>query len=97
MTSQNSSPVQQHLRRHDVRFGRDLTWKSNQIYYINAVIFLDDIKIVFLPYLVSIRDLAACVEEVVVFLVENCSVHAVDNVIRLLTEASVCVITFAPH
>jgi hypothetical protein len=39
-------------------FRRDLIWNSNQKAHINSRIFLDDIRIVFFPYLVRLRDLA---------------------------------------
>jgi hypothetical protein len=36
-------------------------------------------------------------EEIGVLLMDNCAGHATDDVIHLLTEAPVRVITFAPH
>jgi hypothetical protein len=41
--SQNSSPFQEYLKKHDVDFLRDLLFKSNQRPYIKAGVFLDDI------------------------------------------------------
>jgi hypothetical protein len=57
VTSQNSSPVQKQLRKQLVPFGRDLILKSNDRPYVSAEIFLDDIKIMFLLYLVWLRGL----------------------------------------
>jgi hypothetical protein len=45
------------------------------------------------------RGLAVFAEEPAVLLMDmdNCSTHVRDDVIRILTEARVRVITFAPH
>jgi hypothetical protein len=58
VTSENSSSVQEQLRKQGVRFGKDLILKSDRRPYVNTKIFLDDIKIVFLSFLVGFRDLA---------------------------------------
>jgi hypothetical protein len=99
ITSQNSPAVQEQLRQHGVRFGRVLILKSNHWPYVNAEIFLEYIRTVFLPYLVCVRGLRAFAAEEAVLLMDmdNCLVNARDDVIRLLTEARVRVITFAPH
>jgi hypothetical protein len=89
VTSQNSSPVQEQLRKHGVRFGRDLTLKSNSSPYVNAEIFLDYIRSVFLPYAIAFRSLAGLVAEDAILLMDNCSSHVTDHVIHLLTEARV--------
>jgi hypothetical protein len=97
VTSQNSSPVQEQLRKHGVRFRRDLILKSNSRPYINAGIFLDYIRSVFLPYVIGLRNLARLVVEEAVLLMDNCSSHVTDDVSRLLAEVRMHVITFAPH
>jgi hypothetical protein len=97
LTSQNSSPVQEQLRKPGVRLGRDLILKSHSRPYVNAEIFLDYISSVFLPYVIRLRSLAGLVAEDAVLLMDNCSSHASDHVISLLTAARVCIITFAPH
>jgi hypothetical protein len=71
--------------------------KSDQEPYINPSIFHDDIRTVFLPYLASLRGLAEFAEKVAFLLMYHCSAPVADHVIRLLTEARVRVITFAPH
>jgi hypothetical protein len=99
VTSQNSPVVQEHLKKQGVCFGRDMILKFNQKPYINAGIFLDYIRIIFLPYIDMLRGLAVFAEEPAVLLMDmdNCSTHVSDDVIRILTEASVRVITFASH
>jgi hypothetical protein len=61
--SQNSSRVQEYLNKRGVRFSSDLNLKSDA----------NLIRTVFLPYLVSVRDLAAFAEEVAVLSTDNCS------------------------
>jgi hypothetical protein len=75
VTSQNSLPVQEQLRNYGVRFGRDLILKSNSRTNVNAEIFLDDIRRVFLPYVIELRSLAGLVAEDAVLLMANCSSH----------------------
>jgi hypothetical protein len=95
--SQNSSVVQEHLNEQGVCFGRDMILKFNQKPYINAGIFLDYIRAIFVPYIDMLRGLAIFAEEPALLLMDNCSAHVSDDVIRILTEASVLVISFAPH
>jgi hypothetical protein len=52
---------------------------------------------VFLPCLVRLRDLERFAEEVLVLLMDNWLSHVTDDVVRLLTEAGVRVMTFASH
>jgi hypothetical protein len=63
VTSQNSSAVQEQLRQQGVRVGRDLILKSNHWPYVNAKIFLEDVRTVFLPYLICVRGLGAFAAE----------------------------------
>jgi hypothetical protein len=68
VTSQNSPVVQEHLKKQGVCFGRDTILKCNQKPYINPGIFLDSIRIIFLPYIDMLRDLAVFAQELAVFL-----------------------------
>jgi hypothetical protein len=97
VTSQNSSTIQEHLTKQGVRFGSNSALKFNQKPCINAHIFLDDIGIVFLPYLGTLRDLAVLAQEIAVLLMDGCSAHVSDDVISIPTEGRVRFITFAPH
>jgi hypothetical protein len=97
VTSQNFPVVQEHLKKHGLCLGRDMILKFNQRPYINAEIFLDSIRTIFLPYIDMLRGLAVFAQEPAVLLMDNCWVHVSDDVIRIFTEASVGVITFAPH
>jgi hypothetical protein len=97
VTLQNSPTVQEHLKKQDVRFGRNFAFKFNQKPYVNAGIFLDYIKTVFLPYLDAFRGRAVLAREIAVLLMAHCSADVSDDVIRILTEARVRVRPFAPH
>jgi hypothetical protein len=63
ITSQNYPAVQEQLRQHGVRFGDDLILKSNHRPYVNAEIFLESVRAMFLPSLVCIRGLGAFAAE----------------------------------
>jgi hypothetical protein len=97
VTSQNSPVVQEHLNKQGVCLGRDMILKFNRKPYINAGIFLDDIRTIFLPYIDMLRGLAVFAQEPAVLLMAHCSAHVRDDVIRILTEANVRIITSAPH
>jgi hypothetical protein len=88
---------QAHLKRHGVHFRRDLNLKSHQKPYINTGIFLDSIRTVCEPNLVQLCSLAVLAQEAAVLLMVHCSAHVTDDVIRILTEARVRVITFVSH
>jgi hypothetical protein len=50
--------VQEHLKKQGACLGKDMILKVNQKPYINAGIFLDDIRTIFLPYIDMLRGLA---------------------------------------
>jgi hypothetical protein len=77
--------------------GTALIMTSNAKPEINAEIFLDSVQIVFLPILAELRRLDEFAKEITVLLMDNCPSHIANDVIALLTEARVRVITFAPH
>jgi hypothetical protein len=97
VTSHNSSTVQGHLKKHAVRFGRDFTLKFNQKAYFNAGIFLASVRTMLFPYIDIFPGRAVLALEIAVHLMAHYSAEVSDDVIRLLTEARVRVITFAPH
>jgi hypothetical protein len=97
MPSHNSSPSRKHLKRHGVRFGRDVNLKSNQKLCISAAIFLDYIRTVFSTYIDTLPGLAVFVQEVAVFFMNHCSAHIRDHVIRILIEARARVKIYAPR
>jgi hypothetical protein len=97
ITFQAPTSVQERLKKDGVRFGTDFVLRSNPSPYINGEIFLDDIRTVFLPNLAELRTLDGFAEETGVLLMDNCPSHVIDDIIAVLTEARVRVITFAPH
>jgi hypothetical protein len=97
ITSQALGQVRKQLEKHGVRFGTDFVLRSNPKPYINAKIFLDYIRTVFLSNLAELRTFDGFTEQTGVLLMDNCPSYVTDDVIGLLTEARVCVITFEPH
>jgi hypothetical protein len=97
ITLQVPTSIQEWLKKDGVRFGTDFVLRSNPSRYINAQIFLDYIRTVFLPNLAELRMLDAFTEETGVLLMDNCPSQVTDDIIGLLTEARVHVRTFAPQ
>jgi hypothetical protein len=63
MTSQDSLPVREHLKKRSVRFGTDFILKAHSKPYVNADFFLDYICTVFLPNHNELRALAEFADE----------------------------------
>jgi hypothetical protein len=63
----------------------------------SAEIFLDYIKTLFLPNIAEVRALDECAEEMAVLLLNIWSSHITTDMISVLIEGRVCIITFAPH
>jgi hypothetical protein len=80
-----------------VRLGVDLVLRERSKPYISHEFFFEYITTIFLPYLNELRDseeLEACEA---VLLMDNCSSHVSDDVVAVLANARVRIITFAPH
>jgi hypothetical protein len=71
-TSMSSSIVQKRLRKQGVRLGRDFALQFDQKPYINAGIFLDYIRTVFLPYINPLRGLSVVAQELTFSLRQRC-------------------------
>jgi hypothetical protein len=97
VTSQNSSTLQEHLKKQGVRFGRDFALKRSQKPYFNASIFLAYIRTIIVPYIDVFHGRAVLAQEIAVLLMAHCSADVSHDVIHILSEAKVRVITFAPH
>jgi hypothetical protein len=85
LTSSNAPTVQEHLKKQSVCFDRDFALKITQKPYLEAGIILDDIRTVLLPYLTGLRGLAVLVQDIAVLVMDHCSAHVSDDVIRILT------------
>jgi hypothetical protein len=97
ITSQAPTLVQERLKKEGVRFGTDFALRSNSKPYINAEIFFDYIRTVFLPNLAEHGTLNGFAQETGVLLMDNCPSHVTDHIIGLLTETRVRVISLAPR
>jgi hypothetical protein len=71
--------------------------KSHQKPYFNTGILLAYIRTILLSYLDTFRGRAVLAQEIAVLLNAHCSADVSDDVISILIEARVRVITFAPH
>jgi hypothetical protein len=64
---------------------------------MNSKLFLDDIRHVFLPHLSNLRQRPELADEEALLLMDNCRRHVVQDVIDVLTQEGVRVVTFAPR
>jgi hypothetical protein len=97
ITSQAPTSGQERIKKEGVRFNTEFVLRSNPKPYINAEIFLDYIRTVFLSNLAELRTLEGFAEETGELLMANCPSHVTEDIIGLLTEARVRVITIVPH
>jgi hypothetical protein len=74
----------------------DLILKHRDEPYVNAELFEDYLRSVFLPYLMITCIVKDRREEDAVLLMDNCSRHLTPAVIEFLSTAPVRVVTFAP-
>jgi hypothetical protein len=64
---------------------------------VNTALFLEYINSIFIPYLNELRDSEQFDTCEAILLMDNYSRHMSDDVIAVLTNARVKIITFAPH
>jgi hypothetical protein len=72
ITSQDSSSVREHIKKHVVRFGTDLILKSNAKTDINTEIFFHYVQAALLPNLAELWRLDESAEEKAMILMANC-------------------------
>jgi hypothetical protein len=75
LTSQDSPKVRERLKKHGVRFGTDFLLKHRAKPYVNAEIFAEYIRMVFIPNLNELRNLAQFADEDAVLLTDDCPSH----------------------
>jgi hypothetical protein len=85
VTSQDSLHVREQLKKKGVRFGRDLNLKARRKPYISAQCFLE------------LRILEEFADEDAVLLMSNCPSHVGEEILSLLRDARVRIITWASH
>jgi 2-methylisocitrate lyase-like PEP mutase family enzyme len=71
--------------------------KARKKPYINTECFLDYIREIFLPNLNELRTFEKFAEEDAALLMENCPSHVGEEILSLLRDARVRIITWAPH
>jgi hypothetical protein len=97
VTSQDSLPVREALKKHGMRLGTDLVLKHRAKPYINAEVFEEYIRMVFLPNLNELRSLEEFANEEAVLLMDNCPSHVGELILGILRDARVRVISWPPH
>jgi hypothetical protein len=95
--SRDSLHVREQLKEKGVRFATDLIFKARRKPYINAECFLEYIRRVCLPNLNELRTLEEFGDEDAVLLMDNCPSHVGEEILSLLRDARVRIITWAPH
>jgi hypothetical protein len=92
-----SDNILKRLMSRGVRMGVDCLLRQRSKPYEGRKLFVEYIKMIFLPYLNELRDMEQFKGREAVLLMENCSPHISDEVVAVLTEARVRIIIFATH
>jgi hypothetical protein len=95
--SQDYDAIRKRLMRPGVRLGVDFALRQQSKPYVSRNLFLEYIKTIFVPYLNELRESEEFEACEAVLLMDNCSPHASDDVVAVLTSIQVQIITFAPH
>jgi hypothetical protein len=85
------------LEADGMQIGRHLILKHRGKPHVNAELFEDYLRSVFLPHSKITRIMKDLREEDAVLLMDNCSPHITAGVIELLSTARVRVVAFAPQ
>jgi hypothetical protein len=85
VTSQDSELLRKRLIRRSVWMGVDLVLKQWSKSYPDAILFLEHVNTIFVPYLTELRGREEFEAHGVVLLMDNCSNHTPDDVIAVLT------------
>jgi hypothetical protein len=97
VTSLDSVPLHLALEATGMQIGKHLILKRRAKPYVNADLFENYVRTVFLPHLAITRIMQNVRNEEAVLLMDNCSPDFAPVVIDLLSEARVRIVTFAPH
>jgi hypothetical protein len=92
-----SDNILKRLMSRGVRMGVDFLLRQRSKPDVSRKLFLQYFKMILLPYLHERRDMEQFEGREAVLLMDNCSSHISDEVVAILTEARVRIITFAPH
>jgi hypothetical protein len=97
VTSRDSAALRRALEATGMQIGKHLILKQRAKPYVNADLFENYVRTVFLPQLAITYIMQNVRNEEAVLLMDNCSPHLSPVVINLLSEARVRIVTFAPH
>jgi hypothetical protein len=97
MTSRDSDAIRKGLMNRCVRPGVDFVLRHRSKPHVNSRLFLEYINTIFVLYLNELwnwEELEACET---VLLMDDCSPHMSNHVVRVLTRIRVRIITFTTH
>jgi hypothetical protein len=97
VTSQDSLPVRDALKKHGIRFGTDLILRHRATPDIHTEIFGDYIRKVFISNLNELRSLEEFADEEAVLRMDNCPSHVGELILGVLRDARVRVISRRSH
>jgi hypothetical protein len=92
VTSQDSAYVRKQLTKHGLRFSADFILKERAKPYINAKIFFEYIRMVFLPNLNELRSLKEFADEDTFFLMDNCPADLGEEILSFLRDVRMRII-----
>jgi hypothetical protein len=95
--SQVNDAVERALKTQGFRMGIDLIIKRRNKPYVNSDLFHEYISTVLLPYIDELRTNDEFTDKEAVLLMDNCSVHVRSDILQILADHHVKVITFPPH
>jgi hypothetical protein len=97
VTSQGSMHLRKALKKCGVRFGTDLISKARENTSVNTEIFLEYIRVDFMPNLNELRSLEQFADKDAVLLMDHCPSHVGEEVSTILRDSRVRIITWPPH
>ena len=92
-----SCDVEEDLNKNGYRIGDDVIFRYRKPPFINKELFNEYIISVLIPYVSSLRQKEEYSNEPAVLLLDSCSAHVNDEILRILGENSIKVVAFPAH
>ena len=89
--------VEEDLNKNGYRIGDDVIFRYRKPPFINKELFNEYIINVLIPYVSSLRQKEEYSNEPAVLLLDSCSAHVNDEILRILGENSIKVVAFPAH
>jgi hypothetical protein len=75
----------------------DLKLEIRQVLYVDAELFNQYIKEIFIPTVAANRELPGCANKPAILFYDNCASHCSDEILRELARNGILVLTCPPH